>query len=254
MISVRKLLLALLFGAATLPALAQVQYTPPSVTVTNPLDKVTYHYKWQVYVGMAYTNFIAGPQLVQNASLGGVDAQVGRFFTPKWGILGNYRGYFGTSGVEPNYYNIRGPFVSEQFAVFGPEYRLIANKHLSVNTHALFGTAYGDFQRATAPLSRQQVEDQLGLFGNQWTPGAVIGGALTLNRNQHWAFRLEPDATLTRFNNPNGPTGIQYQFALSVGVVYRFVPRHLTPEQKKALLEKKKARRMDHHRSLLHPF
>lgn len=254
MISVRKLLVALLFGAATLPALAQVQYTPPSVTVTNPLNKVTYHYKWQVYAGMAYSNFIAGPQLVQGASLGGVDAQVGRFFNPKWGILGNYRGYFGTSGVQPNYYNIRGPFVSEQMVLFGPEYRLLANRRLSVNAHALFGGAYGDFQRATAPLTRKEVEGQLGLFGNQWAPGAAIGGALTMNRNEHWAFRVEPDATLTRFHNPSGPTGIQYQFAFSVGVVYRFVPRHLTPEQKKALLLKKKERRMDHHRSLLHPF
>lgn len=246
--SVRTMLLALLLGAATLPALAQAQYTPPPVTVTNPLSKVTYHYKWQVYVGMAYSNFIAGPQLVQGASLGGTDAQVVRFLNPKWGIVGNYRGYFGTSGVEPNYYNIRGPFVSEQMALLGPEYRLIANKHLSVNAHALFGAAYGNFQRATAPLTRQEVQYQLGLFADQWAPGAAIGGALTMNRNAHWAFRVEPDATLTRFTHPGGPDGIQYQFAFSVGVVYRFVPRPKKPTAQKAALEKK------HHIRFLHPF
>lgn len=257
--SVRTLLLALLFGAATLPALAQAQYTPPPVTVTNPLAKVQYQYKWEVYGGMAYTNFIAGPQLVQGASLGGVDAQVTRFFNKKWGLDANYRGYFGTSGVQPNVYNIRGPFVSEQMAVFGPAYRAYSNPHASITLHALGGTAYGDFQRATAPLTTQQVEYQLGLFANQWAPAGVIGGALDLNRSPRWAFRIEPDATLTRFTHPGGSAGIQYQFAFSVGVLYRFVPRYMTPAEKQAQEAKKKAKEEQrkargHHRSLFHPF
>lgn len=253
--SVRTLLLALLFGAAALPVLAQAQYTPPSVTVINPLDKVHYQYKWEFYGGMAYSHFDAGPQLIQGASLGGVDAQITRFFNKKWGLDANYRGYFGTSGVQPNVYNIRGPFVSEQMAVFGPEYRAFSNKHASITFHALTGGAYGDFQRATSPLTTQQVESQLGLYANQWTWASVIGGAIDLNRNEHWAFRFEPDATLTHFNNPGGPTGIQQQFALSVGIVYRFIPRHETAAERKAKMEAKQQKKLQgHHRSLLHPF
>lgn len=257
--SVRTLLFALLFGAATLPAFAQAQYTPPSVTVTNPLDKVHYQYKWEFYGGMAYSHFDGGPQLIEGTSLGGTDLQITRFFSEKWGVDANYRGYFGTSPTEPNIYNIRGPFVSEQMAIFGPEYRLLSNKHASITLHALGGTAYGDFQRATAPLTTQEVNYQLGLYANQWTPAAVIGGALDLNRNEHWAFRFEPDATLTHFTNFQGPTGIQQQFALSVGVVYRFVPRYMTPAEKKARAAKKKQKEAmrkarGHHRSLLHPF
>ena len=96
--SVRTLFLALLFGAATLPALAQTQYTPPPVTVTNPLSHVHYQYKWEIYGGFAYSHFTAGPQLIQGAALGGVDAQATRFFNTKWGVDANYRGYFGSSG------------------------------------------------------------------------------------------------------------------------------------------------------------
>ena len=257
--SVRTLLLALLVGAAPLPALAQTQYTPPSVTVTNPLDKVHYQYKWEVYGGMAYSHFKGGPQLIEGTSLGGVDAQITRFFNQKWGLDANYRGYFGTNPTQPNVYNIRGPFVSEQMAVFGPEYRAYYNKHVSMSFHALGGVTYGDFQRATAPLTTQQVEYDLGLFANQWAPAGVIGVALDLNRNEHWAFRFEPDATLTRFTHPGGPAGIQYQLAISVGIVYRFHPRHMTAAEKKLKQAKKEAKEQErkargHHRSLLHPF
>uniref|UniRef100_A0A7V4XS87 Outer membrane protein beta-barrel domain-containing protein n=1 Tax=Acidobacterium capsulatum TaxID=33075 RepID=A0A7V4XS87_9BACT len=235
--SLRTMLFALLPGAvlgaaslltpaafAAAPAAPAPQYVPPTVAVTNPLADVKYNAKWEIYGGMAYSHFDAGPQLIQGASLGGVDAQVARFFTKRWAAVGNYRGYFGTSGVQPNVYNIRGPFVAEHMFVFGPEYRAIYNKHLSLNFHAYAGGAYGDFQRATAPLTNREVQSQLGLYTNQFTIASVIGGSLDLNRSARWAFRIEPDATLTRFNNPGGPTGIQQQFALSVGVVYRFVP------------------------------
>ena len=210
------------FAAA--PAAPDPQYIPPQVAVTNPLADVKYNAKWEVYGGLAYSHFEAGPQLGQGANLGGVDAQVARFFNKRWAAVGNFRGYFGTSGVQPNYYNIRGPFVAEYMFVFGPEYRAIYNKHLSLNLHAYGGAAYGDFQRATAPLTTLEVESQLGLYANQFAPAGVIGGSLDLNRSARWAFRIEPDATLTRFNNPGGVTGIQQQFALSVGLVYRFVP------------------------------
>ncbi len=257
--SVRTLFLALLLGAAPLPVLAQAQYTPPPVTVTSPLSKVHYQYRWELYGGMAYSHFDGGPQILEGTSLGGVDAQITRFFNQRWGIDANYRGYFGTNPTQPNIYNIRGPFVSEQMAVAGPEYRAFFNKHVSISFHALAGAAYGDFNRATAPLTQQEVNYQLGLYSNQWTPAGVIGGALDLNRNEHWAFRFEPDATLTRFHNFGGPTGIQQQFALSVGVVYRFVPRHMTAAEKKAREARKKAKEekrklRGHHRSLFHPF
>ena len=253
--SVRTLLLALLFGAVSLPVFAQVQYTPPSITVTNPLANVHYQYKWEIYGGIGYAHFYGGPQLIEGASLGGPDIQIARFFSKKWGVDANYRGYFGTSPTEPNYYNIRGPFVSEQFAVFGPEYRAFSNKHFSMTFHALGGTAYGDFQRATAPLTTQQVETQLGLYGNQWTPAGVLGAGLDLNRNEHLAFRIEPDATLTHFSNPGVSSGIQTEFALSVGVIYRFIPRYQSPAAKKAAMEKKQQKNEHRrHRSLLHPF
>jgi hypothetical protein len=217
----RLTILALLLGAATLPALAQApQYTPPPVTTTNVLANVHYDYKWEFYGGVGFRDITAGPALVQNASLGGFDAQIARFVTPHWAIAATGRGYYGTSGVQPNDLSIRGPFVMEHWFAAGPEYRLPSNKHASVTLHAFFGGADGNFQHAVQGLTSQQFA-QLGLFRDQVSFASALGGAIDLNRSPRWAFRISPDAILTDYNGPNGG-GLDAQFALSVGVVYRF--------------------------------
>lgn len=218
---------------APVPVAPVPQYVPPTVAVTNPLAAVKYNNKWEIYGGMGYEHFDAGPQLVKGASLGGVDVQVARYFTPRWAAVGNYRGYFGSTGAQPNAYGIRGPFVAEHFFVGGPEYRLLYNRHLSLNLHAYVGGVYGDFQRSTSPLTTKQVQSFLGLYTDQWSIASVIGGSIDLNRSARWAFRIEPDAVLTHYNNPGGPSGVQQQFAISVGVVYRFIP-HTQKEHEKS--------------------
>lgn len=225
--SISKMLLALLAAAIAVPALAQApQYTPPPVTVTNVLENVHYDYKWELYGGAGFRDMTAGPQLVQNAGLGGFDIQAARFFTKKWALDLNARGYYGTTGVEPNFFGIRGPFVMEHWGVAGPEYRLASNQHASVTLHALAGGVYGDFQRATQgptgqPLTNQQVNFNLGLYTNQFAFASALGGTIDLNRSARWAFRISPDALLTRYTLPGAANGIDAQFGISVGVVYR---------------------------------
>jgi hypothetical protein len=216
--SICKMFLAVVAAAAAVPALAQApQYTPPPVTVTNVLDTVHYDYKWEL---------TAGPQLVQNAGLGGFDIQAARFFNKKWAIDLNARGYYGTTGVEPNDYLIRGPFVMEHWGVAGPEYRMVANKHAAVTLHALAGAVYGDFQRATQgpngqSLTPREVNFSLGMYANQFAFASAMGGSLDLNRSGRLAFRISPDALLTRYTLPGAQNGIDAQFGFSVGVLYR---------------------------------
>jgi hypothetical protein len=229
---VLRLARAVLVVAAGLPAatLAQApQYHPPVVASTDTLAGTDYNNRYELYGGLAYSHFNAGPSLLQGSNLGGIDLEGARFFSPRLAAVADVRGYFGTSGVVPNPYGIKGPFVSESMFLAGPEYRFIANERASVTVHALFGGAYGDFTSGIGktpanlgPGTPPPTAGALGLFNNQVTFGSAIGGAIDLNRSPRLAFRIEPEATLTDF----GSAGIHEQFALSVGLVYR-LGRHI---------------------------
>lgn len=220
-LDVRKNLLSLVAAVALLSCFqnqARAQYTQPTVAPNSTLANVRYDYRWELYGGFAYSHFNAGPDLVQGSNLGGFDIQAARFFTPRWAIAANGRGYFGTSGAAPNPYGIRGPFVSEQMYLAGPEYRGPSNQHISMLFHALFGGAYGSFQSALQDQQGNPVPPAaVGFFSNQLTFGSAIGGSIDLNRSPRLVFRISPDATLTDF----GSAGIHEQFAISVGLVYR---------------------------------
>jgi hypothetical protein len=191
------------------------------VAASTPLAGVDYNYRYEIAGDFAYTHFNAGPTLIQGSNLGGLSFDAARFFNRKWAVAGSVRGYLGTTGVAPNEETnslgqpseIRGPFVAQYMFMAGPEYRWVSNPHASVTLHALVGGAYGDFDSAVAPATTQE----LGLFSNQVAFGSAFGGAIDLNRSARWAFRIQPEATLTNY----GGAGLHEQVALSVGVVYR---------------------------------
>jgi hypothetical protein len=203
------------------------------VAASTPLAGVDYNYRYEVAGDFAYTHFNAGPNLLQGANLGGLSIDGARFFTKKWAAAGSVRGYLGTTGVAPNEETnsagqrseIRGPFVAQYMFMAGPEYRWVSNAHASLTLHALFGGAYGDFDHSIAPATTQE----LGLFSNQVAFGSAIGGAIDLNRSARWAFRIQPEATLTDY----GSAGLHEQVAISVGVVYR-LGRKIVPTAKGA--------------------
>ncbi len=195
---------------------AQVVSPPPGEQLPPPapLAGVEYNYRWEIYGGLGYSHFDAGPNTFQGANLGGYDAQATWELNQRWGIAANGRGYFGTSGVGATTAStIHGPFVAEYLFVGGPEYRLLRNKHAAMMLHAFYGGAYGDFQRGLDGTPPAEV----GFFSNQFAPAAVLGGSIDLNRSPRLVFRIAPDATLTDF----GGNGYTEQFAISVGIVYR---------------------------------
>ena len=203
---------------ATAQTASQNQTTNPNLPNTpalqnDALSAVKYDYRWEVYGGVAYTHFNAGPNLLQGANLGGFDIQGARFFRRHWAAAANVRGYYGTTGVIPNSFGIEGPFVSEHVFLAGPEYRGPSNEHASLTLHALFGGAYGRFNSAIDGRDPAT----LGLFDNQLSFASALGGSLDLNRSPRLAFRISPDAKLTNY----GSGGIKEQFAISVGLVYR---------------------------------
>jgi hypothetical protein len=194
----------------------------PQLPAPAPLAGVRYNYPWEVYGGLAYSHFDAGPNLTQGANLGGFDVRAIRELTRRFGVGVNVRGYYGTSGAAPNCGScsgtgpnagpITGPFVSEHLFLAGPEYRVAANEHAALLLHVFAGGAYGNFTSALGGLP----PSEFGFFANQLTFGMAYGGSIDLNRSPRLVFRIAPDGTLTTYGN-----GTEEHFGISVGLVYR---------------------------------
>jgi hypothetical protein len=200
---------------------ARAQAGPPSPTVqetpslqNETLQGIHYDNKYEIYGGFAFSHFNSGPALVAGTNLGGFDIQGTRWFTPRLGATVNARGYYGTQGVIPNIYNIRGPLVYQHQGLGGVTIRGPKREHAALDFHALVGASYGVFNSALNP---GVTPNQLGMFNNQAALVTALGGSLDLNRSAKLALRISPDYILSTFG---GTT--QNEFAISVGILYRF--------------------------------
>ena len=215
------LLITSLAGAGSgLSGVAQAQIIPPAQTVpeaptlqNESLKPLDYRNKYDIYGGLASSHFNAGPALIPGANLGGVDVQGTMWLNMRLGVTANVRGYYGTTGVVPNPYNIRGPFIYEHLFMGGPSIRGPKNEHAALTFHALVGGSYGVFDSA---IDQGLTGPNLGLFNNGFALATALGGSLDLNRSPRFSIRLSPDYLLTRFGGVS-----QNEFAISVGVLYR---------------------------------
>jgi hypothetical protein len=197
----------------------------------NPLAGVRYDNKWDVSVGMAYRHIKAGPTVLQGANLGGFNASASRFLSPRWRLEGSVRGSYGTSGIgNVNPVNQKGPFISEYLFTAGPEFLGPHNAHGAIYLHALAGGAYGDFEgdlHGITPQGTPQNAQSAGFYNTQVAPAAIIGGHIDLNRSARWVFRITPDAVMTHYgiNYPPNNSQFDVNFAISVGLQYKFLPK-----------------------------
>jgi hypothetical protein len=200
--------------------IANAQVVPPAQTIpeapslqNETLKPLDYRNKYDIYGGFASSHFNAGPALIPGANLGGFDIQGTMWLKMRIGVTANVRGYYGTTGVIPNPYNIHGPFVYEHQFMGGPSIRGPKNEHAALTFHALVGGSYGVFDSA---LNSGVTGPSLGLFNNGFALATALGGSLDLNRNSKFSLRLSPDYLLTRFGGTS-----QNEFAISIGVLYR---------------------------------
>ena len=178
---------------------------------------VYYKRPWEVYAGAAYTNFLAGPALIQRSNMGGWEAAGSYWRSWHWGVMADARMYIGTSGVFPNVSptsgQITGPRITQYYFMAGPEYRAFRYAHASATFHALFGQAYGVFD--SAHLLGLNVQT-IGLFPTQWTFGSAFGGTFDYNYTPRIAFRIQPDVLMTHYSGT-----MQQNFGFSAGPIFR---------------------------------
>ncbi len=198
---------------------------PPPTIDTNinrnqTLANVRYDNKYDIYGGIGFAHFNAGPSLLQGSNLGGFDVQATRWLTPRLGATANIRGYYGTNGAFVNPFNVKGPFVMEHLGMGGVTFRAKQNIHAALDLHALFGVDYGTFSLALGrdPIhpTQQITPAQIGFFNDGGTFVTALGGSIDLNRSPQLAFRISPDYLYT---HRGGVT--QNEFAISVGILYR---------------------------------
>jgi hypothetical protein len=212
--------MGLLSTGLMLCSMAEAQVIPPAQTVpetptlqNESLKPLDYRNKYDIYGGLASSHFNAGPALIPGANLGGFDVQGTLWLSMRLGATANVRGYYGTTGVVPNPYNIHGPFVYEHLFMAGPSIRGPKNEHAALTFHALVGGSYGVFNSA---VDQGVSGPNLGLFNNGLALATALGGSLDLNRSPKFSLRISPDYLLTRFGGVS-----QNEFAISVGVLYR---------------------------------
>jgi hypothetical protein len=171
-------------------------------------------------LGLGYDHMKAGPTLLQGSNLGGLDLEGSYWLTKHWAVEGTGRAYVGTSGAGVNSEGVKGPFVGQYLFAAGPEWLGPHNKHGALIAHAMFGGAYGSFERDLRGYSPALFD----FYNDQLAPAAIVGGHLDLNRSAHWVFRITPDAVMTHYGTNYAPKVSQFDvnFAISVGVEYKF--------------------------------
>jgi hypothetical protein len=193
-------------GAARMEAQGQGKLAAaPPVTYDNPFE---------LYAGLNYMNFMAGPDLPKQMNLGGVEVSGTYWVTPKWGAVADFRGDAGTTFVKPQiYFNGRAIAVLYTGMV-GVQYRLTKSQRIATDLHAYGGISHGDFSETITPAQGS------GLYNNISKPIEAAGGSVDFNTSKKWAIRLSPDLILEQF----GP-GTREFFSISGGVVYRIGSR-----------------------------
>lgn len=186
----------------------------------DPLAKVRYDNRFDASVTMAYDRMKAGPSLLHAASLGGIDLSASYWVSKHWALEGSGRVYMGTSDTQPNVVVPKGAFVMQSLFLAGPEWLGPHNKHGAIILHALGGGALGNFESELKGITPATAD----FYNDQIAPVAVVGGHIDLNRSEHWVIRITPDAVFNFYstNYGNNTTQKDVQFAISVGVQYKF--------------------------------
>ena len=175
----------------------------------------TYTHRWEAYLGGQYMRFRPGPDL-HNSGMGGWTLGVTRYFTPRWGITADARGFYGNNslgavqGGGNNTYNAK-------FSVFpftiGPQYRFYGSPKFSISGALQVGDVYGFFDKNTGPFPPQLV----GFYPASNVGGAIASVDLDYNLSPGLALRIAPNVLLNHFG---GNTDHNQGFLM--GIVYRF--------------------------------
>lgn len=175
----------------------------------------TYSHRWEIYGGGQYMRFRPGPDL-HNSGMGGWTLGLTRYFTPRFGISADARGYYGSNSLGPvngggyNTYNAK-------FSVFpftiGPQYRFYSNTKWTISGVVQGGAVYGYFDAHTNGIPPQLV----GFYHAGITGGGIASLNVDYNLSPGLALRIAPNVLFDHFDG-----NFDHNQGFLMGIVYRF--------------------------------
>lgn len=173
----------------------------------------TYTHRYEIYSGGTYMRFRPGPAL-HNSGMGGWVLGLTDYLTPRLGITGDARGYYGSSSISVNNpYNIHNASYSVFTFMAGPQYRFYGQQHFSLSAAVQVGVTYGYFDADTNGFPPQLV----GLYPASTVPGALGSINMDYNLSPALAFRIAPHMLVDHFGG-----NFDRNNGLLFGLVYRF--------------------------------
>jgi hypothetical protein len=173
----------------------------------------TYSHLYEAFAGVGYLRFTPGAAL-QRSTLYGWDTGFTRFYSERFGVTFDARGYYGIAytGLTP-YPNVTRPKISMYNLLLGPTYRFYTVPKFSISGRVLGGVALSNFFGDTNGLG----PNQLGIWPDATTfaaGGSIVG---QYNPSPHMSLRLSGEDLATGFGSTT-----QNSFGFTGSFVYRF--------------------------------
>jgi len=203
-----------------------------------------YDNKWDIYGGLTYANGQAGQNLPKHYNMGGGEVMGTYWLGPLWkvpsqrlGLALDYRIGAGTSPVLPQaaQFGLNRILVYQNILSGGAQYRLLRNRYVGIDLHALAGATHGTFDSAITgypttvpatpttpggPSAQIPTNDFVGVYNNHTSGWGAAGGSIDFNYTPKIAVRLQPDITFEHFG-----TETREFFGISMGFVYHMGKR-----------------------------
>jgi hypothetical protein len=171
-----------------------------------------YDHLYEAFTDMGYLRFTPGPSR-QRVTFYGWDTGVTRYYSERFGVTLDARGYYGTAYVGLNPYNLTRPSISEYNVMAGPTYRFYLLPKYSLSGRVLAGVARNDFSGDTGGFGTKA----LGLYPDGTTYAASAGIVGQYNVTPTVGLRLSGEYLLTGYGST-----IQNSLGFTTGLVYRF--------------------------------
>ena len=182
----------------------------------------TYSYRYEIIGCGGLLRFRSGEYLQKDNQITWA-AAFNYYLNRKFALVGDSRGSFGNAhsytGIS-NPYGVYNPQINEYFFMGGVSYRFYAKEKYAVSVQGLGGDAWGVFSGGSKGIP----STLLGLWRSDQRPVFSSGLSLDYNLAQNWAARVTPTWIGTDFIGPTG-AGIQNNFGINFGVLYRFGQR-----------------------------
>ena len=180
-----------------------------------------YTHLYDAYVGMGYMRFTPGNGTVSGQGLQKVneyawDVGVSRYYSERFGVTVDGRGFYGSAYIGPNLYSnthIFKPAISQYFGMIGPTYRFLLEPKYSVSGRILAGGGYGNFSGDLGSFTPAG----LGLYPDGASVAINAAVPVEYNVSPELGLRVAPEYTLTNFGST-----IQNNLGVSASIVIRW--------------------------------